>query len=105
MVQVFDVCCFHPFLGKRKSDLLENYPSVVIHPYADMEVSMGNTSVCLVADNVEEIDEQARERMIRHCSDYGRVRAEKAVPSLDDLRKAWMADAENRGFPVPFVPQ
>ena len=101
MVQIFDVSCLDPFLSKRKSDLLDNYPSVVIHPYADMQVSLSKNSVCIVADSVEEIDEQVREGVIRHCSDYGRERAEEVVPSLDDLRRAWMTEAENDGFPIP----
>ena len=101
MVHIFDVSCLDPFISRWKADLLNNYPSVVIHPYADMYLSICYRSICLVADNVEEIDEQVRERVIRHCSDYGRERAEEVVPSLSDLRRAWMAEAENDGFPIP----
>lgn len=66
--------------------LQSQFPTISFYPYDGLQVSKGMEMVFVIFEDESQITEMARERIVRHCSDYGREHAEKAVPTVEQLR-------------------
>jgi hypothetical protein len=66
--------------------LQQKFPVISIYPYSGLQVSKTMEAVYILFENESQITEMAREKIRLHCGLYGETVAEKAVPSLKELK-------------------
>lgn len=76
-------------------DLQKSFPTVILYPYSALQVSKSLEMVFVLFGDLNQIDQEARETIVRHCSAYGRGNAERAVPSVEELRQMYCEAAKN----------